>query len=441
MKNKKLISYMFSSIVLACPLATYATTADPAMDPDKLKDAIIQTQKIINSSSPDGSKLVADTPPTPEEIKAYGEMFSRAKKLIDDPKTWDKIPAKVTLCVYSPEGAKGRGFDFAMNTVKDLPKFTQIAKNMGVDLKISMTSPMDMHIDMASEKAKRHASTDVKFRVYTNEKIASEDFKANQCDGVAMSNLRGKEYNKFVGSLDAIGAIPSYKQLTEAIKLLSKPEASKYMINGDYEIVSIIPVGAAYIMVNDRKINSLAKAAGKKIAVLDFDKSQARMVQQIGAQPVSVDLTTISGKFNNGLVDIIAGPALIFKPLELYKGMTAPDGSVKGAIIRFPVVQVTGVMMMHRGRFPDGVGQLVREFSAMQTNKVYPFIDETEKSIDPKYWMEVPSSDKPGYIKLMRESRIQMTKEGFYDPRMMNFLKKIRCQFDPSNYECSMTDE
>ena len=440
MKNNQLrASLLCMTMLLANPMLAYA--AEPEFDQKKLADAIIQTQKIINASSPDGSKLVSDAPPTPEQMKSYGDMFKRAKGLIDNPKTWDKIPSKVTLCVYSPEGAKGRGFDFAMNTVKDLPKFTQIAKSMGVDLKISMTSPMDMHIDMASSVAKRKASTDVKFRVYTNEKIASEDFKAGQCDGVAMSNLRAKEYNYFIGSLDAIGAIPSYKHLTEAIQLLSKPAAANYMVNKDYEIVSIIPVGAAYIMVNDRKINSLAKAAGKKIAVLDFDKSQARMVQQIGAQPISVDFTTLSGKFNNGQVDIMAGPALIFKPLELYKGMTAPDGKVKGAIIRFPVLQVTGVMMMHRGKFPEGVGQLVREFSAMQTPKVYPFIDETEKSIDEKYWMDVPASDKPGYTKLMRESRIAMVKEGYYDKRMMSFLKKIRCQFDPTNYECSMTDE
>lgn len=440
MKNNQLRSSMLCMVMLLGNSMT-AYAVEPEIDQKKLADAIIQTQKIINSSSPDGAKLVADVPPTPEQMKAYSDMFKRAKGLIDNPKTWDKIPPKVTLCVYSPEGAKGRGFDFAMNSVKDLPKFTQIAKSMGVDLKISMTSPMDMHIDMASSVAKRKASTDVKFRVYTNEKIASEDFKAGQCDGVAMSNLRAKEYNYFIGSLDAIGAIPSYKHLTEAIQLLSKPAAANYMVNKDYEIVSIIPVGAAYIMVNDRKINSLAKAAGKKIAVLDFDKSQARMVQQIGAQPISVDFTTLSGKFNNGQVDIMAGPALIFKPLELYKGMTAPDGKVKGAIIRFPVLQVTGVMMMHRGKFPEGVGQLVREFSALQTPKVYPFIDETEKSIDEKYWMDVPVADKPGYIKLMRESRIAMVKEGFYDKRMMTFLKKIRCQFDPTNYECSMTDE
>ncbi|WP_410209170.1 putative solute-binding protein [Aquirhabdus sp.] len=429
-----------SLLTLIPLLAVAAPDAAPAADQKQIADAVMQVKSLINASAPDGSKI--DTaPPTPEEIKKYTDMFGRAKKLIDDPKTWNKIPTNITLCVFSPEGAKGKGFDFAMKAVKDLPKFTQVAKNLGVDLNVKMTSPLDMHIDMASAKAKRKASTDVKIRVYTNEKIASEDFKAGQCDGVAMSNLRAKEYNDFIGSLDAIGAIPSYKHLTEAIQLLSKPEAAKYMVNKDYEVVAIIPVGAAYIMVNDRKINTLAKAAGKKIAVLDFDKTQAKMVQKIGAQPVSVDFTTLSGKFNNGQVDIMAGPALIFKPLELYKGMTAPDGTVKGAIVRFPLIQITGVMMMHRGKFPDGVGQLVREFSAMQTPMAYPFITETEQAIEPKYWMDVPAADKAGYIKLMRESRISLTKEGLYDKNMMSFLKKIRCQFDPSNYECSMTDE
>lgn len=34
--------------------------------------------------------------------------------------------------------------------------------------------------------------------------------------------------------------------------------------NRDYEVVGIVPLGAAYIMVNDRRIDTLSKAAGKK---------------------------------------------------------------------------------------------------------------------------------------------------------------------------------
>jgi hypothetical protein len=121
--------------------------------------------------------------------------------------------------------------------------------------------------------------------------------------------------------------------------------------------------------------------------------------------------------------------------------MTDKNLQVRGAIIRFPLLQVTGVMMMHRGRFPDGLGQLVREYAATQLEPAYHFVNETEQSIPAKYWMDVPAADKPGYIKLMREARLDMVKAGYYDPRMMSLLKRVRCAIEPTQYECSLNDE
>lgn len=374
------------------------------------------------------------TPPSPD-------LLNRVKLLLEKPSTWDAIPKQVTLCIYSPDGAQGQAFQYAMSYLSELPKYTQMAKDIGIDFNLKLDPPFKMRIELGSTKLKRTASTDVQFRIYSDERVASEDFKAKRCDGIAMSNLRARQFNPFVGSLDAIGAVPSYRHLTEVIQALAKPQMAEYMVNRDYEITGIMPLGAAYIMVNDRRINTLAKAAGKKVAVLDFDKSQAMLVQRIGAQPVSVDFTTLSSSFNNAQVDIMAAPAIVFNPFELYRGMTDAQGNVRGAIVNFPVLQVTGVMMMHRGRFPEGLGQLVREFSSTQLAAAYRFIDETEKAIPAKYWMDVPVSDRAGYQKLMRESRIDMTKEGYYDPRMMRLLKRVRCQIEPTHYECSLSDE
>lgn len=381
------------------------------------------------------------TVPAPTLEAPSSSLLSRTKALLDKPSTWNNIPSKVTLCLYSPDGTKGRAYQYAMDNMSQLPKYTAMAKDAGIDLNVSFTSPTTMRIDMASIKLKRKSSTEVKINLYTDERIASEDFKAGQCDGVAISNLRARAYNPFVGSLDAVGAVLNYQQLTEAINMLARPEMAKYMVNQDIETVGVIPLGAAYVMVTDRKINTIAKAAGKKVAVMDFDKSQANMVQKIGAQPVSVDLTSVAGKFNNGAVDILAMPALAFEPMELYRGMTDDKGNARGAIIKFPLLQVTGVMMMHRGKFPDGVGQLVREFTAMQLAPAYQFILETESAIPVKYWMDVPEADKPGYQNMLRTARLEVTKDGFYDKRMMSLLKKIRCKLDPANYECSLTDE
>ncbi len=316
----------------------------------------------------------------------------------------------LSLCIYDPLGTRGDAYSYAKDYVLKLPSF-------------GLKKPVEL-------------------KVYTNEAVVAEDFKAGMCDAAAMSNLRARQFNHFTGSLDSLGAVPSYKHLNAVLQTLTRPEMAKYMINGDYEVVGLIPLGAAYIMVNDRKINTLAKAAGKKIAVLDYDKSQIKMVQRIGGQPVSIDLSTMSGKFNNGQVDIMAGPAVIFKPLELYKGMTDKDGNASGAVVRFPLLQVTAALIVNRKKFDDpAVNQRLREYVFSQVDTAYKYVAQAEADVPAKYWMDVAEADKPGYTKLMREARIEMVKDGTYDKRMMSLLKKVRCKIEPTNYECSLNDE
>jgi len=83
----------------------------------------------------------------------------------------------------------------------------------------------------------------------------------------------------------------------------------------------------------------------------------------------------------------------------------------------------------------------MREIGAQNASIASSFSLASEKAIPDKYWFDVSPSDKASYQKLMREIRISMTKEGFYDPKMMRLLKKIRCELNPTNYECSMTTE
>lgn len=273
-------------------------------------------------------------------------------------------------------------------------------------------------------------------KVYTDERVATEDFKAGKCDLVSVSGIRGRQFNKFVGSIDAIGATTTKKTAYTIVKMMASPKLAKKMTSGNYEVAGVIPLGAAYLFVNDRNINTLAKAAGKRFAVLDHDKSQSKMVARVGAQPVSSDITTFGSKFNNGQVDVIAAPAIAFKPLELHKGL----GS-KGAIVKFPILQITGNVIIRHNKFPAGYGQKSRTWVATQLPKAFKQIQTDERSIPSKYWMSIPENDKIGYVKLMREARMDMTKEGFYDKSMMRLLKKVRCGANPSSFECSLAGE
>lgn len=292
--------------------------------------------------------------------------------------------------------------------------------------------------------AARNWGANIKLKVYTNEGVAADDFKAGQCDGVLMTGLRGRQFNAFTGSIDSVGSIPSYPLMHDVINLLSRHNAKlePYFLTDsatnkqEYEMVGVVPAGAAYAFVDDRSISSLDKAAGKKIAVLDWDKSQAEMVKIVGAVPVAADLTTYAGKFNNGQVDILFAPITMYRPMELYKGL-----GTKGGIARFPVIQITMQMFIHRDRFPAGFGQKSRDYMAEQAPRFFDLISNTEREVDPRHWMHVNVSYRSGYGQIMREMRIHLTKSGFYDPTMMKILKGIRCRREPDNAECSQNDE
>jgi hypothetical protein len=41
----------------------------------------------------------------------------------------------------------------------------------------------------------------------------------------------------------------------------------------------------------------------------------------------------------------------------------------------------------------------------------------------------------------MRQMRLEFVANKTYNPKMINLLKKLRCQQDPSSFECSMDGE
>ena len=159
----------------------------------------------------------------------------------------------------------------------------------------------------------------IELKGYTDERVATEDFRTGQCDAVIGTAFRIRQFNSVAGSIDTLGSTTivrngkidiaaSYDVVRKLIQTYASPAATKLMTEGNYEVSGLIPLGAAYPIVNDRSINTIEKLAGKRIAAFDHDKAQAVMIQRIGAQPVSADITNFSTKFNNGAVDMIAAP-------------------------------------------------------------------------------------------------------------------------------------
>jgi hypothetical protein len=281
---------------------------------------------------------------------------------------------------------------------------------------------------------------DINLTVYQSEEAVDKNFKTNKCDAAAMTTMRSREYNKFGGSIDALGGIPNNEIARRAINYALDKRNAKRLVsekNGvKYELAMITLIGIAYIFVKDRAMNTLEKGKGKKFAYLHYDLAQKVAVERVGAIGVPSDIFNFVKKFNDGEVDAIASPAYAYKPLEIYKGL----GS-NGAMFTYPVVNVTADLIIKPEQFPEGFGIKSREWAVKQLPSSFKKIEKMEAEIPAKYKLNVSKDDALRYQKLLREGRIELTKRGVYDPVMMSVLKKARCTVDRTNFECSLAGE
>lgn len=272
----------------------------------------------------------------------------------------------------------------------------------------------------------------VKLVPYTDEGVMVEALKAGQCDAALMTGLRARSFNKYTGTIDSIGGLPTNKSMHLLLKVLADPRSAPKMVQGQYVIAGIAPAGAAYVFVDDRSIDTLAKAAGKKVAVLDYDKVQAEMVAQIGATPVPASLVDAPNMFNNHVVDVIAAPLAAYNIMELYKGMT-PDGG----IVDYPLAQISLQLVARRDRIPNVAAQLVREAFYQSYDRIRQRIRKESAGIPKHWWIQIPAADKRKYEQTMRQARLTLMHKGYYSADMLKLEKRVRCKLDPTRAECS----
>jgi len=288
--------------------------------------------------------------------------------------------------------------------------------------------------------ASKQWGTEVRLIAYQDEAKVDQDFKAGKCDGFYMTSMRARAYNKFAGSIDAIGGVTSNDIAMKAISYALDKRNSKRLINqvgkDTFEVAGIGQIGTAYIFVRDRAMNKIEHIEGKKFAVLHYDYAQKAMVDRIGAVPVMSDISNFIKKFNQGEVDVIAAPAYAFKPLEISKGL-----GTKGGMINFAVVNVTADLIIRQDKFAEGFATASRAWFVKQLPKSFAMVKRMEADIPKKYMMNLSREEKLSYQKIIREGRIELTKQGIYDPMTMTILKKARCTVERTNFECSISGE
>ena len=275
----------------------------------------------------------------------------------------------------------------------------------------------------------------LKLKPYMNEKIVIEELKTGACDLANMTGMQVRQFNKFTGTLDSPGAIPDYEHLKVVLSTLSRPKAAKYMRQGEFEIVGIQPTGAIFLFVRDRYMRSIADLAGRKMGVLESMPEMRQMVIDMGMTPVSSTITNIFQKFNNGVIDITGGPAIIFEIMELHKGLDPA-----GAIIEAPLIQSNVQLVGRISALPEGFAQKSREYFIKNFDLSMRVIQAAEKNIPRRYWLPVPKCSVLELEEQARKVRLNFREKGIYDGKMLTLLRKVRCKIDGARSECTSDD-
>lgn len=272
----------------------------------------------------------------------------------------------------------------------------------------------------------------IKFVSYTDEKVAAADFKAKKCEAVLLSAILSRQFVKFGGTMDAIGAINSEKGLELALATLARPRAGKLMTQGKYEVIATFPVGSMYAFVNDRKIDSIDAFAGRRISVLNNDPQAMKFARLAGATPVGTTLSTFAAQFNNGNVDILLMPALAYNTFELYHGL-----GEKGGIINYRMYYGLLQTIARKSEFPPDFGYNMRRYILGRLEAINKLVSDAEEEIPSKYWIEVSQFTQDDIDHFSKRVRVALKEDKVNHPTALKLLWKIRCRLDRSRGECA----
>lgn len=312
-----------------------------------------------------------------------------------------------TFCIWDPVGKGGQIFDTAKSYAVAMQK-----QGMEINLK-----------------------------VYADEKVAAEDFRVGQCEGLLASSMRTKNYNPLTASLDNGGVATivrngkidmdaSYQVITKAIQVLAAPGAEKLNVQDRFEVAGIAPMGAIYIFVRDKTIFKRG-FAGVRMPAFDHDKVQAYLIAKAGAQPVSVDMRNFVTNFNNGNTDVVFAPAVAYQPLEIFRGV-----GNSGGVSRFPLTFSSLQLVIDRTKFPEGYGQKSRQYWAEQVGTLVSIVRKTENGLPANIWVDYDPEDGVKFVNNQRDTRVELANKGFYDKQGLKFMKKVRCSVYGEPPEC-----
>lgn len=275
-----------------------------------------------------------------------------------------------------------------------------------------------------------HYGLELTVKAYQNETALVEDLRSGVCDAALISGARAMDFNRFTGTIEALGGIPDDEHLHTVFQLLSSPKLNKRMIEGEYVVLGVTTLGENYLYSQTGKALSLSDLSGMTVGVPSYDQSLSRLAEAYQARVELGELLTEVGRFSEKKVEALVAPIIGY---HFGGASKVEDGQgIVDAILSQSTIQLIG----RYDRFPDGIAQLIREDFFLKYESYKKRLDSEKNNLPKQLWFEVSADEKAKLDNQLTEMRISLSEQGIYDSYMLKLLKRVRCHLNQERAEC-----
>ncbi|MEQ3694116.1 MAG: putative solute-binding protein [Thalassolituus sp.] len=257
----------------------------------------------------------------------------------------------------------------------------------------------------------------------------------DRCDAALIRGSVAMEFNKFAGTIEAIGGMRQREQVHLLMQVLANPRMASRLTDDKYTVLGVATMGASYRFTSDRSKRSLADFKNQLMAVESIDPSRSEFVSAIGANPANGSMMSNVQSYADGKVKGMISPIIAY--LVMGTGQISRDVG----IFDTPVAQSTIQLIGHTEKFPPGLAQILREDFLFKFDNYARRVDNEMALIPGEFWMKDTKSDVQKMEQIALDVRLKLREEGYYDPAMLRLQRKIRCKFEPARSECTNPKE
>ncbi len=275
-----------------------------------------------------------------------------------------------------------------------------------------------------------HYGLNLTLVAYKDEDSLVDALTSGQCDAALISGSRALSFNRFAGTLEALGGIPDVQHLQMLMQVVASPKMADKLQQGDYVVLGVASLGENYAYSGNPALNTFAGMAGKDLVVPDNDVSLQALAGQLKANARSGGLLSSVDQFVTGQAEAMLAP------LVAYHVAGAGKAQAGMGIMKMPVSQSTIQLIGRSERFPIGLAQILREDFLFKFDNYVKRVEKERANIAASFWIDVPADEQAREQARLRELRIALRDKGVYDPLMLKLQRKIRCKVDSTRNEC-----